>query len=208
MDLLTLLIQLAFYVLFAAALWRYARRPTPLDLAVVLVFATTAALFAISIANQIAGPDVAALLRPVTLTILFAQPYLIVRVDPLDLACALGRSRGRVRAGSSRSTVAFLVLGTRSVPAILLLVLYFGIGEAVAAYQIVRLARRRLGLPRVRLLLAAAGTAMFGLTIVVAGVSCGSRRWHVKPRSDPRQSRYWRCWPGSAISPHSFPRAG
>ncbi len=59
-------------------------------------------------------------------------------------------------------------------PAILLLVLYFGIGEAVAAYQIVRLARRRLGLPRVRLLLAAAGTAMFGLTIVVAGVGAAS----------------------------------
>ncbi len=59
-------------------------------------------------------------------------------------------------------------------PAILLLVLYFGIAEALAAAQMVRLARRRLGLPRVRLLLAAIGTAMFGLTIVIAGLGAAS----------------------------------
>src|SRR4051812_27499086 len=145
---MTLLIQVAFYVLFAAALWRYARRPTPLDLAVVLVFATTAALFAISIANQFLGPDAVALLRPVTLTILFAQPYLIVRlihvISPVPSA-----ARAVAFGGFVTTTAAFLVLGTRSVPAILLLVLYFGVGETLAAYQIVRLARRRLGLPRV-----------------------------------------------------------
>ena len=73
MDPLTLLIQGAFYVLFAAALWRYLRRPNPFELAVVLVFATTAALFTISIVNQFVGPDAAALLRPVALTALIAS---------------------------------------------------------------------------------------------------------------------------------------
>ena len=173
MDPLTLLIQVAFYVLFAAALWRYLRRPTQLDLAVVLVFATTAALFAISILNQFAGPDVVALLRPVTLTALVAQPYVIVRlihtISPVPI-----EARALAFGGFVVSTLAILVLGPRNVPAILLLVLYFGIGEALAAAQFVRLARRRLGLPRVRLLLAGIGTAMFGLTIVIAGLGAAS----------------------------------
>src|SRR6478735_4654161 len=173
LDLLTLLIQVAFYVLFAAALWRYLRRPSPLDLDVVLVFATTAALFTISILNQFAGPDVVALLRPVALTALIAQPYLIVRlihtISPVPI-----EARALAFGGVVVSTLAILVLGTRNVPAILLLVLYFGIGEAVAAAQFVRLAHRRLGLPRVRLLLAGIGTAMFGLTIVIAGLGAAS----------------------------------
>ena len=173
MDLLTLLIQVAFYVLFAATLWRYLRRPSPLDLDVVLVFATTAALFTISILNQFAGPDVVALLRPVALTALIAQPYLIVRlihtISPVPV-----EARAVAFGGFVVSTLAILVLGSRNNPAILLLVLYFGIGEALAAAQFVRLAHRRLGLPRVRLLLAGIGTAMFGLTIVIAGIAAAS----------------------------------
>jgi PAS domain S-box-containing protein len=173
LDPLPLLIQVAFYVLFAAALWRYIRSPDALDLAVVLVFSTTAALFTISIVNQIAGPGVAAFLRPLALIALLAQPYLIVRL--IDLISPVPwQARVSALAGFVVTTAAILVLGTRNVAAILLVVLYFGIGEAIAAAQLFLLARRRRGLPRARLYMAGLGTALFGLTIVTAGLGAAS----------------------------------
>ena len=126
LDPLTLLIQVAFYVLFAAALWRYLRRPTPLDLAVVLVFATTAALFAISILNQFAGPDVVALLRPVALTRAHRAAVPDRPADRHDLARPGGGARGSPSAASWcrrwRSSSSARGTFRRSC----LLVLYFG----------------------------------------------------------------------------------
>ena len=51
MDVLTLLIVVAFYLLLAASIRQYIRHPHALELAVVLVFASTAGIFAISAFN-------------------------------------------------------------------------------------------------------------------------------------------------------------
>ena len=80
-----------------------------------------------------------------------------------------------------------VLLGPRSIPAIAITVAYFGIGEALATVQFVRMARRRSGLPRARLILAAIATACFGLTIVLAGTASaangGSGSGSIQPLS-------------------------
>ena len=53
MDLATLLIGAAFYVLFAVSIQRYLQHREALELAVVLVFTSTAALFAIGVVNGV-----------------------------------------------------------------------------------------------------------------------------------------------------------
>ena len=62
MDVLTPLIAAAFYVLFAVSIWRYLQHRGQLELAVVLVFTSTAALFAVSFVNSL-FPAVAPVLR-------------------------------------------------------------------------------------------------------------------------------------------------
>ena len=56
MDVLTLLIAAAFYVLFAVSISRYLQHRGQLELAVVLVFTSTAALVATSPAKSAATP--------------------------------------------------------------------------------------------------------------------------------------------------------
>src|SRR6187549_323930 len=69
MDVLTLLIMAAFYLLFFASIARYLRNRHPLELSVVLVFTSTAALFAISALNLLA-PALSPYLSPLAVTML------------------------------------------------------------------------------------------------------------------------------------------
>ena len=79
MDVLTLLIMAAFYLLFFASIARYLRNRHPLELSVVLVFTSTAAIFAIAAINLVA-PALAPYLSPVAVTMLVAQPALMLRL--------------------------------------------------------------------------------------------------------------------------------
>jgi PAS domain S-box-containing protein len=167
-DLLTLLIELVFFVLFAATLWRFARRPGPIELAVLSVFASTGSLFLLAIVTPYAPPEISAVLRPLALIALLIQPFFIVRL--IDVISPLPRAALLLAFGAFvLTTTAYLVQGNRNIAAILLVVAYFGVGEALAAVQFFRLARRRLGLARIRLILAGVATLLFGLTIVIAG---------------------------------------
>lgn len=168
MDPLALVIQAMFYVLFGVALWRYARHRQAVERDVVAVFSTTAALFFLSFISTFA-PGLTSLVRPLSIALLIAQPFLIVRL--------LGQiwtvptwARGVAFVGFVVATAGLLVLGSRSTPALLALVAYFGITELLAAFQFLRLARQRHGAHRLRLNLAGLATAMFGLAIVVAGI--------------------------------------
>lgn len=168
MDPIVLLLQVAFYLLFAATLWRYVRQPRPVERAVVAVFATTASLFAVSFVGALL-PGWLPVLRPVAITALVAQPYLIVRL--LGLIWPVPSWADRLAlVGFLATTAALLVLGSRSVPAIVAVITYFGIVEAAAAIQFGRLALRRRGSHRLRLALAGIATAMFGLAIVISGL--------------------------------------
>ncbi len=99
-----------------------------------------------------------------------AQPVLILRLIGLISPVPRWASVLAI-VGFAVATTAILLRGQGDVGPLLVVVAYFAIGEFGAAIQFVRLGRRRLGLPRLRLILAGIATALFGLTIVTAGLA-------------------------------------
>src|SRR4051794_25695089 len=131
MDPVALVIQAIFFVLFGVAVWRWAHRRGAVELGVVAIFGATAALFLLSFISTFA-PGLTALVRPVSLAALVAQPWLIVRL--LGLIWDVPPWANRLAfAGFIGATAGLLVLGPRSVPAILALVGYFGVIETASA---------------------------------------------------------------------------
>ena len=168
MDPLTLLLELAFFVLFGVTFARWWRRRTALDRDVLLAFAPMAFLFTISIVVALVPA-----LRPVTVlsaAILFAQPWLTLRL--------VGHFRALPR-GLLLLAFGFAVLATALnavLTASVLPVLVFDVGafvglELIAAGAMWAESRRRIGVARWRLELTAFATAAFALTIVVSGIA-------------------------------------
>ena len=168
MDLLSLLLQLAFIALFGVAVWRYMRRPGTIELTVVGIFGTVAAVFTISLLGRFV-PGVAEALQPVSIVLLLAQPMLVVRL--IGLITALPRwVLPVVFVSFLAATVGVLLPSERLAPALLFLAGYFVIVQGAGAAVLLHESRRRLGLPRVRLLLAGVATALFGVAVALASV--------------------------------------
>ena len=172
MDVLTLLIAAAFYVLFAVSIRRYLQHRGQLELAVVLVFTSTAALFAVSMINTLI-PAVAPFTGPIAVTLLVAQPPLMVGL--VGLIVRLPRWAGPAAAIGFVSAVAVFYLTNRSVPGVLFLVGYFAFTEIAAAAVLIREGRRRQGFPRVRLTVAGTASVLFGLSIFISGLASAAR---------------------------------
>ena len=172
MDILTLLIMAAFYLLFFASIAGYLRTRHPLELSVVLVFASTAALFAITGANLLA-PELTPYLRPVAVTMLVAQPALMIRL--VGTIVRLPRWSGPVVVGGFLVAVIGYFATDRSVPSMLFLVGYFFIAEATAASLLIAEGRRRVGFPRGRLTLAGVASLLFGVSILVSGLASAAQ---------------------------------
>jgi PAS domain S-box-containing protein len=172
MDLVTLLIGAAFYLLFAVSIRRWAQHRGPLELAVVLVFSSTAAIFAASTINRFL-PGLSPILSPLATILLVAQPALMLRL--VGLIVRLPRwVLPVVFAGCAIAIVGYYATN-RSVAAILFLVGYFVLTETIAAAILFAESRRRLGLPRLRLSAAAGASLLFGISIFIAGLGSASR---------------------------------
>ena len=172
MDVLTLLIAAAFYVPFAVSIRRYLQHRGQLELAVVLVFTSTAALFAVSFINSL-FPAVAPYTGPIAVTLLVAQPALMVGL--VGLIVRLPRWAGPAAAIGFVASVATFYLTNRSVPGVLFLVGYFALTEIAAAIVLIREGRRRQGFPRVRLTIAGTASVLFGLSIFISGLASAAR---------------------------------
>ncbi|CAN5264538.1 hypothetical protein BH24CHL7_BH24CHL7_15320 [soil metagenome] len=169
MDLLSLLLQLAFLAVFSVTVWQYLKHPGRLQLAVVAVFATTAIAFGISLLTA-AAPQMADTLRPLTVTVILAQPYLVLRL--VGMLLPLPRwAAPAVFVGFVLSAGLLVILPEPPAAATLLVVTYFVAVELAAATLLAWLSQRRFGLPRVRLATAGGATALFGLAILIAGVA-------------------------------------
>ena len=170
-DLTTVLLQLAFYVLFGAAVWRYVRRPGPLELSIVAVFGAFVSLFLLTFINYVA-PALTPVFRPWLIAILFFQPPLVLRlidqIQPVPLAFSRLVLLGAV--ASTAAIVAAPATPSAFVPA----VGYFFIAQTAAAARLAFDSRRRFGLARVRLGLAAVATGLFGGAILIAGVAAAA----------------------------------
>jgi PAS domain S-box-containing protein len=172
MDVLTPLIAAAFYMLFAVSIWRYLQHRGQLELAVVLVFTSTAALFAVSFVNTL-FPAVAPFTGPIAVTLLVAQPALMVGL--VGLIVRLPRWAGPAAAVGFVASVAAYYLTNRSVAGVLFLVGYFALTEIGAAAVLIREGRRRQGFPRVRLTIAGTASVLFGLSIFISGLASAAR---------------------------------
>jgi PAS domain S-box-containing protein len=178
MPILTVALQAAFYVVFLVALWRFVRRPGRIELAVVAVFGSTAAVLASSLVGSLA-PTLAPLVQPVAVGLLLAQPvfanWLVHLVRPQSrpvMALAVAGFGLSALAYFGRPLVADLV--PQSAVA-LVIGGYFAVAEGWAAVRFLHLAGQRHGLARARLRLASMATALFASAVVALAVgSVGS----------------------------------
>jgi len=181
-DLITTVLQLAFYVLFGASVFQYLRNRGPLELSVMLVFGSFAALFALNVMNAL-RPDLAPVARPILVAFLFAQPFLVVRlidqIHPVSRNILSLTLLGGVAAwagvvllptvATSLAMPGLQTLGTVGAT------LFFFAVEIAAAAWFARDSGRRFGVARLRLASAAVATGLFGASILVAGLASVAR---------------------------------
>jgi len=173
LDPVVLLLQLAFYVTFAASAWRWLTHRGPIELAVLGVFAPIAALFFISVANTFV-PWAAPVVRPLAIFLLLLQPWFVVhlvdQIRPVSSRVSL-----IVLAGCVASAALAIVVGTTP-PTVgpivsLSVVVFFAAVQFAATGRLASDSRRRTGVARFRLATAATATALFGLSIFITGVA-------------------------------------
>jgi signal transduction histidine kinase/ActR/RegA family two-component response regulator len=170
LELIALLTQAVFVLLFVAALGSSIRRPTA---AAVDAGAFFGALAAVSVASRVAAllglPPSA--FAGVTLVLFVALPYLLLR---------LANDFVRVRRAAMRSAevglllvivAAFALQGVAASLALGLIIGYFAVVATYAGAIFVRASGRAAGLTRRRLRAIAAGAFLIGLTIALLGLT-------------------------------------
>jgi PAS domain S-box-containing protein len=177
-DPVTTILQLAFYVLFGASVLQFLRERGPIQLSVMAIFGSIAALFALSFLNALL-PAIAPVARPVLIAVLYAQPVLVVRL----IAQIRPVPRGVVRIVFLASVAAWeaivlipVIADALGMPilksaGVLFAVFTFFAAELGAAAFFAVASRRRFGVARVRLAFAAIATGLFGASLLLAGVS-------------------------------------
>ena len=173
MDPVTTALQLTFYFLFAVSVWQFIKRRGQLELSVVAVFGSIAALFTLTFMNALV-PTLSPIARPVLVAILFAQPYLVVRL--INQIRPVPAIRMRIALLGSVAAWAAVVLLPAAVPSMrtigaVFAVTCFAVVELAAATWFGRHSRRRFGVARLRLASAAVATALFGASLLLSGLS-------------------------------------
>ena len=196
MDPITTALQLGFYVLFLVSVVQYVRNRGPLQFAVLAIFASFAALFALVFLNTL-QPEIGTIARPALVAVLLAQPLLVVRL--------IGQIRP-IRASVHRAILLGGVLAWEGIvllpsiaqsigdlhpvsdilrPAgILYAVVYFFVVEIAAAAWFARDSRRRFGVARLRLGAAAVATGLFATSLLLSGLASISRPADVPASAD------------------------
>ena len=182
MDPVTIALQAAFFVLFGVSLYQFARNRGPLELSVVAVFGSIAALFALSILNGIAR-DLAPIFRPILIALLFAQPFLVLRliaqIRPVRINIMRIALLGLVAAWEATvllpPAAAALGIDLLRQLGVLGAVFYFFAVELGAAAWFAIESRRRFGVARIRVASAAIATALFGASLLMSGISGAAR---------------------------------
>ena len=182
MDPITIGLQLGFFVLFGVSVFQFARERGPLELSVLAIFGSFAALFLLSFLNAL-QPALTPIARPALILVLLAQPYLIVRlldqirpvargVKPITLLGAVAAWEAIVLLPGIGTSLNLPQLGPIGVVAACF---YFFAVEIWAAARMARDSRRRFGVARLRLGSAAVATGLFGAALLLAGLASVTR---------------------------------
>ncbi len=173
-DVVTLVVEVCFAVVFGQALAAYLRRRDALQRDVMWVFTAMAVIFALDVWRRVAGPP-PTWVSGASAVLLLAQPFLtlrmVARLRPVPVWLRRGALGGYVITAGP-----FITGATMPAPLVLAAVAVFVTVETAAAGFLYTEARRRSGSPRVRLRAAAAGTATFALAILASGAGAAGGR--------------------------------
>ena len=177
MDPITTGLQLGFFVLFGVSVYQFARHRGPLELSVLAIFGSFAALFLLSFLNALL-PSLTPVARPVLIALLFAQPLFVVRlldqIRPVSPVVKRVAILGAIVAWEA--IVLLPVIGTDfGIPnlspiGVVSACFFFLAVELWAAARMAGLSRARRGVARVRLASASIATALFGASLFLAGL--------------------------------------
>ena len=172
-DLVTLVIEVLFGLVFASALFTWLRRHDTLSRDVTVVFSGLAFIFALDVLGRIFGP-MPKWLGLVAGLLLLAQPALTLQL--LANAGLTRRILVVVALAAMLVTSVPLLLASQPAPGPLVVgaLAVFFLTEGTAAVILAREARRRRGAARVRLAVGAGATALFGIALLFAGFRGGT----------------------------------
>ena len=169
MNVLTVLVELVFLVLFVGTLISYLRRRDALSRDVMLIFASLAALFVIAGVGAIVGmlPDVVV---GVAFAMLLAQPLFTLRVadrvHPVPAPVRIGAA-----ALWAVCAIPLLILPLTQVALFALAgIAVFVVTNLVSAAYLLRGALRRYGSARLRLQTSAAATLLMGVAVAASTI--------------------------------------
>ncbi len=173
-SLLTVALDVAFFAVFAFTLRDYLNRREPVRLAIVAVFGSLALFLAVSVVSFVA-PGAGKALGIISLPSFLAQPLLVLwlvnHFRPFPRAFLIG---GVLTFIALMGVIAYAVLaGVTSISPlatfalIVVFVAYFLLCELAAAIGFGLAARRRAGTSRIRLVIAAISTGLFGAAVVL-----------------------------------------
>jgi signal transduction histidine kinase len=169
LELVSLLTQAIYVVIFLLVGWTALRRRTRTSVDIALFFGAISVAIVESRIVSTLGLEQLDLITDIVAILVIAMPYLLLRLveDFSDVPFTVKRLG---EGGLILAAIAFfLTVGTLPSPILLAVVLYFAGLSAYCAVAFVRAARRSAGVTRRRLQAAAAGTLLLGLAILVAG---------------------------------------
>lgn len=169
LELVSLLTQAIYVLIFASVVWTALRRRTRTSVDIALFFGAIAIAIVESRIVTTFGLTAVDLVTDIVALLVIAMPYLLLRLvdDFSDVPSAVKRL---AEGGLVLSATAFLATeGTLPPPILLAVVLYFAALSTYDAVAFVRAALRSAGVTRRRLQAVAAGTLLLGVAILVAG---------------------------------------
>ena len=171
LELVSLLTQAIYVVVFLLVAWGSVRRPSRTSLDIALFFGAIAIAIVESRVVATLQLQAVEIVTDIVALLIIAMPYLLLRLvdDFSDVPALVTRL---AEAGLVLAAIAFIgTEGTLPPPILLLVVLYFAALSTYCAVAFIRAARHSAGVTRRRLEAVAAGTLLLGIAILAAGLT-------------------------------------
>ncbi|TMC06543.1 MAG: GAF domain-containing protein [Chloroflexi bacterium] len=171
LDLISLLTQLIYVLIFVSVALRAVRQPTGAHSDMTLFFGAVAFIILASRVAALIGTAAPPWLTTVEIAVLMALPYLLLRLvddfthvrSAIKRAAELGLAAGLVATYATAPTLA--------TPVILYVVLYFFVVSLYCALAFIRSARRSRGVTRRRMEAISLGSILLGTDILITGLT-------------------------------------
>jgi len=170
LELVTLITQVVYLVIFASVLFRAVQHRTPAHLDMTLFFGAFAIIFLASRLTSLLGPS-PAWLTVVLVAIVMAVPYILLRLVD-DFTHVRSWIKRAAELGLAASIVAVYATGPQ-IPTVVVvpLVLYFFVLAIYCGVAFIRVARRSRGVTRRRMEAISLGSILLGNAVLVSGLS-------------------------------------